>query len=455
MSALRSRLHVDLARHAWRLGIAIALAAAALVLCDAATAAQPPVLTPPEVRSAPGQFIVVAVANPVTGRPGAVGGTAHGYGNATNYRVSASATTLLREIARQYSLTPVSEWPIEQLQMHCVLFRIPPGTTREAMIEKLKADKRVLIAQALNEFESASTASPAVPPVAIQAGAADDPYARLQSNVSALDVVEAHNFSRGAGIRVAIIDTGVDTLHPDLVGRTQLTRNYIDNDEASFRSDRHGTQVAGLIAAASNNGIGIVGVAPDVKLMAYKACWQASATSAGRCNSFTIAQALADALAAKAQVINLSLVGPSDPLLEALIAKATDSGVVVVGAVSDDPRFGFPARLPHVLPVAEAEKSLGSGGTGNDGILRAPARDIVTLVPNGHYDFASGNSLATAQISGVVALLLARNQKLGVTRLRDLLAQSTERHDTTRGPFLSVNACVALAQVVRGARCAQ
>ena len=452
MSALRSRLHADLARHAWRLGIAVALSAVALVLCGAARAA-PPVLTPPEVRSAPGQFIVVAVANPVTGRPGAVGGTAHGYGNDTNYRVSASATSALRDIARQYSLTLVSEWPIEQLQMHCVLFRIPPGTTREAMIEKLKADKRVLIVQPLNEFESAATVSPS-PTAPNHAGTADDPYARLQSNVSALDVVEAHNFSRGAGIRVAIIDTGVDTLHPDLAGRTHVTRNYIDNDEAVFRSDRHGTQVAGLIAAASNNGIGIVGVAPDVKLLAYKACWQTSASSAGRCNSFTIAQALADSLGAKAHVINLSLVGPSDPLLEALIAKAIGMGVVVVGAVSDDPRFGFPARLPHVLAVAEAERSLGSGDTGGDGILRAPARDIVTLVPNGHYDFASGNSLATAQISGVVALLLARNQKLSVTRLRDLLAQSTERHDTTRGPFLSVNACAALAQVVRGASCA-
>jgi subtilisin family serine protease len=394
----------------------------------------------------------VAVANPVTGRPGAVGGTAHGYGNDTNYRVSASATTTLREIARQYSLTLVSEWPIEQLQIHCVLFRIPPGTTREAMIEKLKADKRVLIAQPLNEFESAAVSSMALP-AQDHASAAADPYARLQSNVSALDVVEAHNFSRGAGIRVAIIDTGVDTLHPDLAGRTFITRNYIDTDEMVFRSDRHGTQVAGLIAAASNNGIGIVGVAPDVRLMAYKACWQPSASSAGRCNSFTIAQAIADALAARAQVINLSLVGPSDPLLEALINKATGSGVIVVGAVSDDPRFAFPARLPHVLPVAEAERASGTADHSSDGILRAPARDIVTLVPNGHYDFASGNSLATAQISGVVALLLARNQKLGVARLRELLAQSTERHDTTHGPFLSVNACTALAKLVRGASC--
>jgi hypothetical protein len=435
MSRSHNRSRVD-SRVSWRLAVALTLAAA-FALPGAATAAPPPVLTPPEVRTAPAQFIVVAVANPVTGRPGAVGGTAHGYGTTTNYRVSASATAIIRQIASQYSLTRVSEWPIEQLNMHCVLFRIPPGTTREAMIETLKADKRILIAQPLNEFESAATHG------------FDDPYARLQSNVSALDVAEAHNISRGAGIRVAIIDTGVDTRHPDLAGRTQLTRNYIDDDEVAFRGDRHGTQVAGLIAAAANNGVGIVGVAPDVRLLAYKACWQVSATAAGRCNSFTIAQALADAIAARAQVINLSLVGPGDPLLEALIARATAAGVIVVGALSTDPRFGFPASLPQVLPVAESEIAAGVG----DDILRAPARDIVTLVPDGHYDFASGSSLATAQISGVVALLLARNQKLGITRMRALLKQSTQNHDTTRGPFRSVNACTALAQVVRGARC--
>jgi subtilisin family serine protease len=443
MSPLRSPSRADVGALSNRGGRWLAaLLLATLAFAVPAGAATPPVLTPPEVRSAPAQFIVVAVANPVTGRPGAVGGTAHGYGTTTNYRVSATAAAQIRDIARQYSLTRVSEWPIEQLNMHCVLFRIPPGTTREAVIEKLRNDKRVLIVQPLNEFESASK----IP----GSGAAsfDDPYAKLQANVRALDVVEAHRLSRGSGVRVAVIDTGVDTNHPDLAGRTQLTRNYIDEDDARFREDRHGTQVAGLIAAAANNGIGIVGVAPDVRLLAFKACWQASAASAGRCNSFTIAQALADALAARAQVINLSLVGPSDPLLEALIEKATSSGIIVVGAVSADPRLGFPAKLPRVLPVAEAE----NGGEQAE-ILRAPARDIVTLVPNGHYDFASGNSLATAQITGVVALLLARNQKLGAAQLRELLSQSSRRHDTTHGPYLSVNACAALAQLVRGAAC--
>ncbi len=317
MSRSRSPSLVDL--------IATALAALACLIAGESLAATPPVLTPSEVRTAPAQFIVVAVNNPVSARPGAVGGTAHGYGNTSNYRVSASAAAVIAELARQYSLTRVSEWPIEQLSMHCVLFRILPGTTREAVIEKLRGDARVRIVQPLNEFESSTDTS------ATKIGAPfDDPYARLQSNVRALDVLEAHNISRGEGVRVAVIDTGMDTQHPDLAGRTQLTRNYVDTDDAAFRADRHGTQVAGLIAAAANNGIGIVGVAPDVKLYAYKACWQPSPSSAGRCNSFTLAQALADALTAHAQIINLSLVGPSDPLLEALIGKATGAGVIVV-----------------------------------------------------------------------------------------------------------------------------
>jgi subtilisin family serine protease len=437
MSPSRSPSHAD-RRLRTRPRAAVSFGLLASLLAAVVLAAEP-VHTPAEVRASPAQYIVVAVDNPVSARPGAVGGTAHGYGSGSNYRVSPNAASRARELAEQYSLTRVSEWPIEKLGMHCVLFRIPPGTTREAVIEKLRGDKRVIIAQPLNEFESA-TSNPF-----------DDPYAKLQANVQALAVAEAHRVSRGNGVRVAIIDTGIDTSHPDLAGRTQLTRNYVDDDARTFRADRHGTQVAGLIAAVANNGIGIVGVAPDVRLMALKACWQGTATAAGRCNTFTIAQAIADALAERAQVINLSLVGPSDPLLEALVAKATDAGVIVVGAVSSDPRLAFPARLPRVLAVAEAEAS---GDEGVD-VLRAPARDIVTLVPDGHYDFASGNSLATAQVSGVVALLLARNQRLGAAKLREMLTQSSRRHDTTRGPYLSVNACAALALLVRGAACSR
>src|SRR5262245_49394719 len=91
--------------------LAAMLLALACLLVRVTDAATPPVLTPPEVRSAPAQFIVVAVNNPVSARPSAVGGTAHGYGGGSTYRVSASAAAVIRDLARQYSLTRVSEWP--------------------------------------------------------------------------------------------------------------------------------------------------------------------------------------------------------------------------------------------------------------------------------------------------------------------------------------------------------
>ena len=93
------RTHIGPGR-AFRRCVAAAVAALALLSPHFATAAPPEVRTPVEVRTQPNQFIVVAVANPVTGRPAAVGGTAHGYGTSSNYRISASANNLIRELAR-------------------------------------------------------------------------------------------------------------------------------------------------------------------------------------------------------------------------------------------------------------------------------------------------------------------------------------------------------------------
>ena len=98
-------------------------------------------------------------------------------------------------------------------------------------------------------------------------------------------------------MRVAIIDTGIDFNHPDLAGQIVARRNFVDSDDAAFRLDRHGTAVAGVIAALADNHLGIVGIAPDSRLIALKACWQARATlAAATCNSFTLAQALQSAI---------------------------------------------------------------------------------------------------------------------------------------------------------------
>ena len=177
------------------------------LLCFLSTAAfaQTITLAPRDSQVAPDRYVVVTIANPQTSRPGAVGGTAHGYGGGGGYRVSASAAAVARDLAQRYSLTAVAEWPIEALQMHCIVFKIATDAPREAVLQTLRADRRVLIAQELNEF---------TPSTAIVPPPANDPYARLQENVRALDVLDAHRFSKGQGVRVAIIDTGIDTEHP-------------------------------------------------------------------------------------------------------------------------------------------------------------------------------------------------------------------------------------------------
>ena len=263
----------------------------------------------------------------------------------------------------------------------CALHRLPhPGDrfARRTVCIDSRRTPRVELAQPLQSFAtSAATQSTA---------AYNDPYLGLQRGLWEMSVVAAHNWSRGAGATVAIIDTGLDTSHPDLAGRVRLTRNFVDHDRTQFEHDRHGTQVAGVIAAVGDNGQGIVGVAPQVQLLAFKACWEARPDAPSAiCNSFTLALAMQAAIDAHVDVVNLSLVGPADKLLAALIEKAIEHGTIVVGAVPPSGRMdGFPAGVAGVLGVDMAERE----GQAN-GALRAPGLEILTLTPQGHYDFAT------------------------------------------------------------------
>jgi subtilisin family serine protease len=260
----------------------------------------------------------------------------------------------------------------------------------------------------------------------------NDPYAPLQTGFQSIGAGGAQQISRGEHVRVAVIDTGLDSRHPDFGGRVVVQRNFVDADAERFRRDRHGTAVAGVISAAANNRLGIVGVAPRVQVIALKACWEDDDSGAGaRCNSLTLAQALSAAIEERAGVVNLSVAGPRDPLLAALVAAGAKRGILYVGAAPDDaPTDGFPAGAPGMIAVGMAE-SRGARA----GVLRAPGREVVTLVPGGSYDFVSGSSVATAHVSGTIALLLARRGRLD----RDTIFALLERS----GPH--INACVALA----------
>ena len=395
------------------------------------------------MRANPDRYILVTVENEPTAMQTRAGSTTRGYDTAVRYKVSSRARATVQSLSSTYQLREVRSWPIPALHVHCIVFELPGGTEREAVLAQLRREPSVRVAQALQTFATTSSTA-----------AYNDPYLDLQRSLQQMAIPAAHRWSRGRGVRVAVIDTGVDTHHPDLAGRISESRNFIDADEKSFERDRHGTSVAGLIAALAGNSEGIVGVAPEVALIALKACWQLDpASDAAVCNSFTLAQGLAAAIDARAHVINLSIAGPSDPLLEELVSVADRNGVVVVGAVAPSgsaqaDASSFPAQAPGVIAV-----DISRPGSRPSANIHAPGDDIFTLTPAGGYGFASGSSLATAQVSGVVALLMSRQRRLTSGQVRTLLTGATERVPTPQGELPSLNACAALAAMLGEGPC--
>lgn len=385
----------------------------------------------------PTRQVLVTVANPRSALPGRVGTTPRSYTRNQRYKVSVLARRRVERIEARHGLARVAEWPIDALGVHCVVFRIKDDDSREDVLTRLRSDPVVESAQAMHTF--ATRSNPGY----------DDPYIGMQRGFSAMDVEGAHRRSRGEGVRIAIVDTGVDETHPDLAGRIIERVDLIPASGTRGRQpvEQHGTAVAGVIAATANNGVGIVGVAPAAKLLILRACWQVAGPEAPQalCNSFTLARALARAIEARAAVINLSLSGPSDPLLARLVDRAIELGAIVVGARPESPESAasFPASVPDVIAVQSTEAPDASG-------LCAPGRDVLTLRPRDGYDFENGSSVAAAQISGVIALLVAKSPGITATQARALL----ERSSVPLAPEVCmVNACSAVAALLDAPPC--
>jgi subtilisin family serine protease len=391
-------------------------------------------LLPLGARTDPERYVVVTVRN-AGDSPGIhAASTPRGYAGPGLYRTTTTARRAARAVATDFGLTEASSWPIALLGVHCIVYQLAPGADRDDLLARLARDPRVESAQALQKFATAAT------PVG-------DPYRPLQSNLDALEVRDDVGTDAGHGVTIAVIDTGFDVAHPDLRTGGVRVRNFVDRDAAAFRRDRHGAAVAGVIAAVPNNGVGIAGIAPGANLLAYKACWQTStAGNAAVCNSFTLAQALAAAVDAGADVINLSLAGPTDALLERLVRRALSRGAIVVGAVPPDGALdAFPAAIPGVIAVDAVED-----GHSVSRAFVAPGRDVLSHAPDGHYDFFSGSSLATAEVSAIVALLRAESSALTPEGAQFALRRSLRRvSESAEVP----SACGALSAIAHRDRC--
>lgn len=234
--------------------------------------------------------------------------------------------------------------------------------------------------------------------------------------------------STGSNVVVAILDTGIDTEHPDLAGRVIGGRNFTSDYNANpniFKDNQgHGTHCAGTIAAIGNQK-GVVGVAPDVKLLIGKIL--DSSGAGGYQNIINGIRWAADWKGVQGEtvrVISMSLGGPQDyPPLHEAIKYAVSKGISVVVAAGNEgdnstssSEFSYPGAYSEVIEVGAINsiKSLASFSNTNDEIdVVAPGVDILSTIPGGSYAKMSGTSMATPHVAGALALLIGMNETNG------------------------------------------
>lgn len=226
--------------------------------------------------------------------------------------------------------------------------------------------------------------------------------------LSFIDAQQAWKFSKGANIKVAIIDTGWSE-HKDLMPNFQEGHDATGNNDYIDRGNFHGTHVAGIIGANCGTNIGVMGVAPDVKLIPIKAL-----SDDGSGSFDYIENALQIVHDLDVDVINMSLGSPIDPgfsKVHSLIQDVAKQGKIVVCASGNDgASVNFPAKYDEVIAVAAVEASgqlarFSSRGPELD--IAAPGVKIYSTWGNNQYTNLDGTSMACPCISGMISLILS------------------------------------------------
>ncbi len=250
---------------------------------------------------------------------------------------------------------------------------------------------------------------------------APDPAQEIPWGIGQVQAASAHQYSKGAGQTICVIDTGVDKTHNDLAANIIGGRNYVVSKGRVNLSDwnddnGHGSHVAGTIAALDNE-IGVIGVAPEASIYAVKALDRRGS------GSFSdVIDGIYHCVSAGADVINMSLgaqVSHSTDLAQLIqdsINYANAMGVDVVAAAGNsaaDISSYVPAGLDNVIAVSSLDEDLSLSYFSNYGLgaddFAAPGRNILSTWKNGEYNSISGTSMAAPHVAGVLALSRSAN----------------------------------------------
>ena len=247
-----------------------------------------------------------------------------------------------------------------------------------------------------------------------------------------VDTVEAdlvHGEYTGAGVKIAVLDTGIDHEHPDLEYNYAGGYDYVNSDTDPMDDNGHGTHVAGTIAAVDND-FGVIGVAPGASLYGVKVLG-----SDGKGSGSNIIAGINWAIDNEMDIISMSLGSStgSSSLLNACNA-AVNAGIVLVAAAGNSGTISgtgdtveYPARYSSVIAVSSIDSSLKRQTRASSGPtveLCAPGVSVYSTRVNDQYGYMSGSSMAAPHVSGVIALLLESNSGLTVTQIREILAET-------------------------------
>ncbi len=288
------------------------------------------------------------------------------------------------------------------------LYTIIGGASVRQVISTLQSDATVVTAQPNYIYTLQQTTS---------STANDAQYA-----LSRLGIADVHKVTRGAGAKIAVIDSGIDFSHPELAANAYVALSV--TSEENPLPHKHGTSIAGIIASEQT----LTGIAPDAPVIGIRAFDTTSDAPAS--TSWLIASALEMAHKNGADIINMSFAGPHDPLIERGVAGAAKRGMIAVAAAGNGgPEAAplYPAAYDDVIAVTAIDSKDGLFGGANRGdyiTLSAPGVDILAPSPNGGYGVSTGTSMAAAHVSGLIALLLSRKPDLSREKLLEILGAS-------------------------------
>lgn len=352
------------------------------------------------------------------------------------------------DFAADHDSAVVDYFQLARLNLHVFLLQVSAARPFGAVLQEMAADPRPLWIQRDQPYSTTQSAQQ----TSGAAGGNGAPTAARPYAFERINLGTVRDVSRGASVRIAMVDSGVDLAHESLAGARISAVDVIRNTK-DVSAEGHGTAIAGIMLGRN----AIPGIAPEAELLAIRAFHQSDARStAAQSSSYYVAKGISHAVDAKVQVINLSLTGPQDRLVTQIVEQALMARIAVIAAAGNAGAGAppaYPAAQPGVIAVTATDgkdRLYKHANRGSYVTLAAPGVDILCAAPGNGYAHLSGTSMAAAYVSGLAGLMLDRHAALAPTQLRKILELSaTDLGRPSRDPEFGAGRIDAAAAFAR------